>query len=168
VATKPAPAISTIGERHLLRHTLATIAYRASRVVLDPPAGYADFHAGSTTRTPRQIVAHIGDLMDWGLSHVQGGHAWHMSVPLPWADEVSRMFTAIERLDTYLATDAPLEWSANRLIQAPLADALTHVGQLVMLRRLAGAPVRGEHYGEADIVVGRVGLDQPAPRMVID
>ncbi len=147
---------------------MATIAYRASRVVLDPPGGYADFHAGPTTRTPRQIVAHIGDLMDWALSHVRGAHAWHMSTPLAWADEVSRMFAAIERLDAYLATDAPLEWPADQLIQAPMADALTHVGQLAMLRRLAGAPVRGEHYSEADIVVGRVTLDQPAPRMVID
>lgn len=147
---------------------MATVAYRASRVVLDPPAGYADFHAGSTTRTPREIVAHIGDLMDWALAHVQGAHAWRMSTPLAWADEVSRMFAAIERLDAYLASNAPLGWSADQLLQAPLADALTHVGQLAMLRRLAGAPVRGEHYSEADIVVGRVRLDQPAARMAID
>jgi hypothetical protein len=168
VATKPPPATSTVGERYLLRHALATIAYRASRVVLDPPAGYADFRAGPTTRTPRQIVAHIGDLMDWALSHVRGAHAWHMSTPLPWNDEVNRMFSAIERLDAFLASDTPLGWPPDRLIQAPIADTFTHIGQLAMLRRLAGAPVRGEHFGEADIAVGRVGLDQPRPRFEID
>lgn len=168
MATKSGSSTSTVGERHLLRHALATIAYRASRVVSDPPAAYADLRAGPTTRSPREIVAHIGDLMDWALSHVHGVHEWHMSTPLPWNDEVNRMFAAIERLDAYLATDAPLGWPVDRLMQAPIADALTHVGQLAMLRRLAGAPVRGEHYGEAEIVVGRVGADQPPPRMEID
>ena len=168
MATTSTPATSTVGERHLLRHALATVAYRASRVVLDPPAGYADLSVGPTTRTPRQIVAHIGDLMDWALSHARGAHEWHMSTPLAWNDEVTRMFGAIERLDAYLATDAPLGWPVDHLMQAPIADALTHVGQLAMLRRLAGSPVHGEHYGDADITVGRVGRDQPAPRMVID
>jgi hypothetical protein len=56
----------------------------------------------------------------------------------------------------------------EKLIQGPLADALTHVGQLAMLRGMAGVPVRPESYPRAEIVVGRVGIDQAAPRAEFD
>lgn len=161
-------AASTVGERHLLRHALATIAYRASRVVPDAPRAYPDLRLSPSTRSPREIVAHIGDLMDWALTLAVGAQAWRTATPRPWDEEVDRMFAAIERLDTYLASDAPLGSPADRLLQGPIADALTHVGQLAMLRRVAGAPVRAEHYGEADISVGRVGREQPAARIQID
>lgn len=84
---------------------------------------------------------------------------------MPWEDEVSRFFTELKRLDSYLASDAPLHAPAEKLFQGPIADALTHVGQIAMLRRMAGAPLRGENYFRAEIVVGRVGSEQ-SPRPV--
>jgi hypothetical protein len=159
---------SSAAERELLRHALATIAYRASRAVLDAPASYSTLALSPTTRTPAQIVAHMGDLMDWALSMARDAEAWRTAAPSPWDAEIDRLFSTLERFDAYLATDAPLGCPPTKLLQGPIADALTHVGQLTMLRRVSGAPVRGEHYGAADIHVGRVGRHRDPPRVAID
>src|SRR5262249_19295942 len=125
---------------------------------------FATFRSNDTSRTPAQIVAHIGDLFDWSLSIVQGHQTWHNSTPLEWDAEVDRLFAALQLFDAFLASDAPLADTPERLFQGPIADALTHVGQLALLRRLAQAPIKGENYHQADIVAGRVGADQAAPR----
>jgi hypothetical protein len=114
------------------------------------------------------VLTHIGDLLDWALALAQGRSAWHDSAPLPWGEEVVRFFAALRRLDDCLASGAPLGHPATKLFQGPIADALTHVGQISMLRRLAGAPVRGENYLRADIVAGRVGPDQTAAAREFD
>jgi len=150
--------------RQLLRHALATIAYRASKAVNGAPEIFATYTAGESSRTPAGILAHLGDLFEWALSLARGDQRWHDSTPLPWSQEVARFFGTIGKLDEYLASDEPLAASTEKLLQGPIADALTHVGQLTMLRRLAGAPIRGENYYAADIVAGRTGLDQAAPR----
>jgi hypothetical protein len=51
---------------------------------------------------------------------------------------------------------------AEALFQGPIADALTHVGQLAMQRRLTGAPTRGENFFVAVVTAGQVGEEQPA------
>lgn len=147
-----------------LRHCLATLAYRAGKALRDTPETFGDFRAGSATRTPREILAHMGDLLDWGLHLANGHHIWHDATPLPWPQEIERFFAALHKLDAHLATEATLGWSAERIFQGPIADAFTHVGQLSLLRGLAGVPVRGENYAKADIETGQVGLQQAAPR----
>jgi hypothetical protein len=154
--------------RHLLRHTLATLAYRASKAVRDAPSSFAGFRAGATTRTPVEIVAHMGDLFDWALHMARGAHTWNTSTPMSWTQEVERFFTALTALDAYLASDAPLGYPAETLFQGPVADALTHTGQLMLLRRLSGHPARGESYARADIAIGRTGFEQAAPRVEFD
>jgi len=136
-------------KRELLRHTLATVAYRAGKAVREAPSGFADFHAGEGVRTPGQILAHIGDLFDWALSIAKGKPAWRDSKALPWDKETERFFAALKSFDDFLV---------------PIADALTHVGQLAILRRLARAPVKGESYFAAEIVAGRVGAEQATPK----
>jgi hypothetical protein len=150
--------------RQLLRHSVATVAYRGGKALRGAPDHFASFHIGDKTRTPAQILAHMGDLFDWALSIAQGQQTWHDSTPLPWNAEIERFFVAVKKFDDYLASDEPLQGPAAGLLQAPLADALTHIGQIAMLRRLAGSPVKGENYFKADITVGRVGLEQPTPR----
>jgi hypothetical protein len=150
-------------KRDLLRHTLATLAYRGGKALREVPAGFSEFRVAEGTRTPGQILAHIGDLLDWVLVMAQGQHEWRDSAPLAWEDDVRRFFTALEAFDAYLASGSPLQLSAERLYQGPTADALTHVGQISLLRRLAGSPVRGENYVRAKIAAGRVGSDQQAP-----
>jgi len=155
-------------ERDLLRHTVATLAYRGGKAVRGAPAEFADFRAAEKTRTPGQILAHVGDLVDWALTLVEGKQAWHDSAPLAWDAEVARFFAALAKLDAYLASDAPVECAAEKVFQGPIADALTHVGQIAMLRRMAGWPVKGENYFAAEIVAGRVGAEQAAPRREFD
>ena len=150
--------------RSLLRHTVATVAYRGGKTLRGAPASFADFASGESSRTPAQILAHIGDLFDWALSIAQGKQTWKDSAPLSWDAEVARFFAALQRFDQFLASDAPLADTAERLFQGPIADALTHVGQLALLRRLADAPIKGENYHKAEIVAGRVGAEQSAPR----
>jgi hypothetical protein len=152
------------GRREMLRHTLATLAYRGGKAVRDAPEGFAQFNACEGARTPGEILAHVGDLLDWAVSLARGEQRWHDSAPLPWGEEVARFFRGLAEFDAYLASDAPLASSAEALFQGPVADALTHVGQIALLRRMAGGPVRGENYFRADIAAGRVGAEQPAPR----
>jgi hypothetical protein len=154
--------------RSLLRHAVATTAYRAGKTLRDAPPAFADLTLGERCRTPVQILAHIGDLFDWALWLARGQHVWHDSTPLAWDLEVTRFFDTLARFDAFLASDAPLACPAERLFQGPVADALTHVGQIATRRALAGAPVRGENYFVADIAAGRVGPEQSPPRREFD
>ncbi len=147
-------------KRDLLRHTLATLAYRTARALENAPASFADFDGAG--RRPVQILAHMGDLFDWALSMVKGSPAWHNSEPLSWPEEQQRFFAALGVFDAYLASNSALNAPIERLFQGPVADALTHTGQLAMLRRLAGAPIRGENYYVAAIAAGQVDSTQPA------
>jgi len=151
-------------KRELLRHTLATLAYRGGKAVRNAPEGFAEFQAGEGVRPPGQILAHIVDLLDWALSIAKGQQKWQDSKPLPWEQEVERFFAALKTFDDFLASSEPVHASFEKLFQGPVADALTHVGQINILRRLARAPVKGENYYAAAIAAGRVTADQAAPK----
>jgi len=155
-------------KRELLRHTVATLAYRGGKAVSNAPPDFKDFRVAGDARTPGEILAHIGDLLDWALSIAVGKQTWHNSTPLTWEDETARFFAALEAFDSYLASDQPLESPVEKLFQGPIADALTHVGQIAMLRRIAGGPIKGENYYRAEIESGRVGADQSARRIEFD
>jgi hypothetical protein len=154
--------------REMLRHTVATLAYRGGKAVANVPEDFAAFRAAETSRTPGEILAHIGDLLDWALRVAKGEYDYKECSPRSWEEDVARFFGALKEFDSYLASDAPLGCPAEKIFQGPIADALTHVGQIAMLRRMAGAPVRGENYFKAEIVVGRVGKDQAAKRIEFD
>lgn len=161
-------SVSADPTRALLRHTLATLAYRGGKAIRNAPTEFASFRCGETSRTPAQILAHIGDVMDWGLSIARGQQAWHDSKPLPWNQEIERFFASMKSFDDYLASGQPLHASPEQLFQGPIADALTHVGQIALLRRMAGTPIRGENYYVASISAGRVGPEQAQPRREFD
>lgn len=150
--------------RAMLRHAIATLAYRGGAVLREAPGAFGDLRIGAGTRTPREILSHIGDLLEWIVSLARGPGSWPDTVVGEWEQELARFHGGLRRLDDFLASPEPLAAPPERLFQGPLADALTHVGQLGLLRRLAQAPVRGENYFVADIQVGRVGPDQATPR----
>ncbi|HYA96983.1 MAG TPA: hypothetical protein VEH49_02730 [Methylomirabilota bacterium] len=155
---------SSDAARALLRHTLATVAYRGGKTLRGAPDSFASFCPGEKARTPAQILAHLGDLYDWALSIARGQQTWRDSTPLPWNEEVARFFASLKAFDDYLASGAPLHAPADKLFQGAIADSLTHIGQIAILRRIAGCPIRGENYFKAEIVPGRVGAEQSAPR----
>jgi hypothetical protein len=151
-------------KRELLRHALATVAYRGAKALRDAPASFSEFQPGKGVRSPGRILAHMGDLMDWALSIAIGKREWRDSQPLPWEKEVERFFSALRKLDEYLASTEPTHAPLEKMLQGPIADALTHVGQMIMLRRLAGEPSKSESYYEAEITLGRVGAEQTNPK----
>lgn len=151
-----------------LRHLAATLAYRASKVLRDAPPGFASMTPAPHTRRPVEIVAHMGDLMDWALTLARGDYVWTPAGSDDWDTEVSRFFSSLAVLDTQLAAGELRAGAGEKLVQGPLADALTHVGQLAMLRGMAGAAIRPESYAKAEIVVGRVGLEQAPSRREFD
>ena len=142
----------TYVKREVLRHLVATVAYRSGIAISDAPEGFAAFRINEETRTPGELLAHIGDLLEGSLYLVKGELVYLTSSALPWSDGISRLFSAAKQLDSYLASDAPLACPVEKLIQGPVGDALTHVGQIVLLRRLAGSPVRAESYFTAEII----------------
>lgn len=147
--------------RAFLRHTLAVIAYRAAKVERDAPPGFGTFRLGKAARTPVEIVAHMGDLFDWALTMARGKSDWIQTKPGSWRNEVARFHASLLALDRYLASDEPLGAGAEELFQGPISDALTHIGQVAILRRQDDSPVRSEIYAKADIAPGRVGAEQP-------
>ncbi len=151
------------GKLELLRHTVATLAYRGAKAMRGTPAEFAEYKSAPDSRTPAEILAHMGDLFDWALGMCDGRQVWHDSPPLAWDEGVARFFLALDAFDRRLSSGAALAIPAEKLFQAPIADALTHVGQIAMLRRMAGCKMRGENYFVAKIEIGRVGLAQAAP-----
>jgi len=147
-------------DREFLRHTVATLAYRAGKALRGAPPTLASFRPGSSSRSASEILAHMGDLFDWALSMAEGKQRWNNSPPLPWDEECARFFDALKAFDDLLASDLPVQHDLARLFQGPVADALTHTGQIAQLRRLHGSPIKGENYNRADIAAGRVGFDQ--------
>lgn len=155
-------------KRQFLRHTVATLAYRGGKALRNAPAAVGVFRVGGATRTPVEILAHIGDLLDWALSLARGQRVWRDSTPGSWESEAARFFQGLRRFDELLSSDESLLCPAEKLFQGPVADALTHVGQIAMLRRIAGTPVRGENYFKAEIVAGCVGEEQATARVEFD
>ena len=148
-------------DRELLRHTLAALAYRAARALEDAPESFAGFDGAG--RTPAQILAHMGDLFDWALSMAEGNQRWHNSEPRAWDAEKQRFFGALGAFDAYLTSGERIHAPIERLLQGPVTDALTHVGQLAMMRRLAGCSIGGENYYVAEIAPGQISAELPAP-----
>jgi hypothetical protein len=154
--------------REMFRHIIASLAYRATKTLRDVPNNFANFRIDAKSRTPVEILAHMVDLFDWSLSIVKGEELWHDSHPQDWNREIERFCDSLQKFDTYLASNAPIACSLDNLFQGPIADAFTHVGQLATIRRFSGAPVRGENYFIADIIIGKVGLEQSKPRREFD
>ncbi|MDA0328599.1 MAG: hypothetical protein O2958_06290 [Gemmatimonadetes bacterium] len=155
-------------ERTMLRHTLATIAYRGGKALRDAPEGFGATTAGGGSRTAVQILAHMGDLFAWGLALADGEYRWSETKSDDWDAQVERFFAGLAAVDARLASPEPLGRPETKLLQGPFADALTHVGQIAMLRRVAGAPVRGENYFKATIEIGQVGSGQAPPNYEFD
>jgi hypothetical protein len=153
--------------RAAVRHLAATLAYRAAKVLEAPPEGFATRAFGDATRRPVAIVAHLADLMAWAVTLARGEYTWKADGSDDWTREVDRFFAGLQALDQELA-NAGFAASLDKLIQGPLADSLTHVGQLAMLRGMSGSPVRPESYARADILIGRVGPAQTSPRREFD
>jgi hypothetical protein len=149
--------------REFLRHTVATLAYRGGKAVRGAPTSFSGYRAGPTSRTAGEILAHIGDLLDWALHLAHGEYVYHETPPDSWDADVRRFHDGLTALDLYLASRAPLGCATEEIFQGPIADAVTHVGQIALLRRLAGSPVKGENYFKAKIAMGIVGSEQPAP-----
>lgn len=155
--------MSSDPQRQLIRHLLATLAYRTAKALRGTPEGFADYQAPGGVKTPVRVLAHMGDLMEWALRMAQGNREWCEVSPLPLDQESQRFFGSLQAMDDFLASDAALQ-SVERLVQGPIVDAITHAGQLAMLRRQAGAPIRAEAYFISEIAVGRVGADQAPPK----
>lgn len=141
-------------KRELLRHAVAAVAFRGRIAVRDAPPGFADFRVTAETRSPVEILAHIGDLLEGSRYLLRGDYIELVSRPLPWDSEIGRFVDSVRELDLFLQSDAPLAHAPEKMIQGPVGDAFTHVGQIVILRRVAGAPIQQEPYFTAEIVAG--------------
>ncbi len=160
--------MSNADPRHLLRHTVATLAYRAAKVLREFPLDVAEARVSPSTRTPLEVLSHLGDLLQWAEGLARGENRWQPAPVLDWAEATERFFRGLSALDSALAEASPKSFPAEHIFQGPIADALTHVGQLAMLRGMLGSTLRPESYARAEILVGRVGRDQATPRAEFD
>jgi hypothetical protein len=150
--------------RKLLRHFLAALAYRTQKALRDAPADFESFRAGEGVRTPAELVRHMTSVLGYSRTFFVGGRYWPEALPTLEA-EINRFHEMLQDLARLLETDAPLseDMSSERLLHGPFSDAMTHAGQLAMLRRLAGAPVPPENFIVAAIQADRLGPDQAEP-----
>jgi hypothetical protein len=152
-------------ERRLLQHFLAAMAYRAQKALRDAPASFPGFSAGRQTRSPVEILRHMTSVLGYARTQLVGGSYPRQPEPLPtFAAEIDQFHRELEALSRELDAGTPLrDVSEQQLLQGPLADVMTHIGQLALLRRLAGAPVPPENFLFADVRADRLGADQPRP-----
>jgi hypothetical protein len=161
---EPQPGPMSDDARRLLRHTVATLAYRAEKALRDVPDGFPELRLSAASRTPLETVAHMGDLMVWAERLARGTYRWEPVPATTWSEAVDRFFTTLAAFDAALAAAAGATYTAEVIFQGPVADALTHVGQLAMMRGTMAAPIRPEAYARATITIGRVGREQSAER----
>jgi hypothetical protein len=150
-------------KRSLLRHFLAALAYRTQKALRGAPVSFARFDAGQRVRTPQDVLRHMTSDLGYARTFFDGG-----SHQAPMADtmeeEIGRFHAMLEDLARHLDAGTPLrEISVEQLLQGPLADAMTHAGQLALLRRLAGTPIAPENFTYAAIDPERLGPDQAPP-----
>ena len=155
-------------EIRLLRHTLATLAYRGGKVLREFPVEAAERRFAPALRTPRELVSHLADLMEWARSLTEGESRWQAGDSPDWQSACARFFAGLAALDHALAQADPRSRPPGQIFQGPIADALTHVGQLALLRGAFGAPVKPESFARAEIEVGRVGREQAPARFEFD
>ena len=150
-------------ERVLLRHFLAALAYRTQKALRDAPTDFGDFTAGGACRTPSELVRHMTSVLGYARTFFIGGR--YRPDPVPdFASEIRRFHTMIADVAGHLERgDALHGTTPARLLQGPFADAMTHAGQLALLRRLAGSPVPPENFIVANIDSANLGSDQPLP-----
>lgn len=150
-------------DRQLLRHFVATLAYRTQKALRDAPAEFASFRVAPGTRTPHELVRHMSGVLNYALGLTTAPRALLEGLPT-FAEEILRFHALLEALAVRLSEDVELSIElAQRLLQGPLADAMTHVGQLTMLRRLAGSPVPPENFFLAAVSAENIGPEQPLP-----
>ena len=156
--------------RPMLRHAVATLAYRAAKVLRSYPEASVETRLAPSARSPLELLAHLADLMHWADGLARGEDRWQPVSEGGWAAHRERFFRNLAALDAALAAPPAGAQPAppEKIFQGPVADALTHVGQLALLRGLAGAPVRPESYARAEIQAGQIGAEQPAPRAEFD
>ncbi|NNF00598.1 MAG: hypothetical protein HKN25_16385 [Pyrinomonadaceae bacterium] len=155
-------------KREILRHIIATVAYRAKKPLTDAPVGFGEFKIGDKTKSPVEILSHMCDLFEWSLSQAKGTEFSRGSNLLTWDQEIERFYRALSDFDEFIAGKESLHAPLENLIQGPVADSLTHVGQIAMMRRLANSPIRGENFFKADIRIGRVSKEQSPPTLEFD
>jgi len=156
------PIAVTDADRQLLQHALAAIAYRVQKAVTGAPESFADFRAGAGVRTPHQLLRHMSDVLGYARMTFSGGR-WRAHTLPTFEDEVKRLHEQLKLLGQAIAIEEFTEFSPDQLLQGPIADTMTHVGQLAMLRRLSGSPIPPENFIVADIETDNVGADQASP-----
>jgi hypothetical protein len=151
-------------KRSLLRHFLAALAYRTQKALRGAPAEFGSFRAAEGVRTPAELIRHMTSVLGYARTFFIGGQ--YRPEPLPSLNEETiRFHNMLEDLARHIAAGTPLleGMSEERLLQGPFSDAMTHAGQLAMLRRLAGVPVPPENFIVADIEPERLGIEQAEP-----
>jgi hypothetical protein len=150
-------------KRAMLRHFLAAIAYRSQKALRGAPASFAAFRAAPQVRTPHELVGHMNSVLGYARTFFVGGEYRPALLP-DFEAEVLRFHSTLADLSRHLEEGTPLRGtSPEQLLQGPCSDAMTHAGQLAMLRRLAGSPVPPENFIVAKIHAANVGPDQPDP-----
>ena len=152
----------TLDKRNMLRHFIATLAYRGTKSIKNAPGHYSDFYAGKGVRTPREILAHISGVLTYAYSFFEHTDTTHLKTE-SWEKELERFYDILGKIDRSLSGKMLTDVTAEQLLQGPLSDAMTHVGQLALLRRLADDPVPAENFICASIKIGQTGPEQPEP-----
>ncbi len=161
-------AMKDSAKNELVRHLLATLVYRTTKIIHDAPDGFSAVSIGNKVRSPEKVLGHINSLIQ--LSN----RFWSPDKPVSmatrrkesdkrgWKLEVELFYEMAALFDeTLIQYPSPRKYSPEKILQGPFMDAFTHVGQLALLRRMVGSPIKGESYWMADVKAGQVGPDQP-------
>lgn len=146
-------------DTQLIRHFLATLSYRANKIISNIPENYPELIIGNGVRTPKEILHHILEVLLFAKFYLLNENRKDTPL-LEWNEEVKRFNNILNELDKILEEKDVESSTLKKLLQGPLSDAMTHIGQLALLRRLAGSPISGENFMKADINTGKTNMIQ--------
>ena len=151
-------------KRKLLNHFLAALAYRTQKALREAPEDFGSFRVVEGVRTPAELVRHMASVLGYARTFFVGGH-YRPEALASFNEEIERFHEMLGLLAQHLRNGDALRegMTEERLLQGPFSDAMTHAGQLALLRRFAGAPVPPENFIVAEIKEERLGPDQPKP-----
>ena len=148
-------------KNELLRHTLSTIAYRFQKSVSSANEDFGNFRAAEDSRTAVEIINHIFDIINKTKVFIKDDR-FDKSLPiqLDFKSEIDRFHNTLQELDFLLSeTELEIDYS-KKLIQGPLSDVLSHIGQIALMSGLDGNKIKGENFSSAKIITGNTSSNQ--------
>ncbi len=135
---------------HFIQHFLKVLSYRFEKAIHNAAESYPKHASGHGIRTPLELLGHMNGVLEFAISSLKNQP--RRNIPeQSWQEQITLYYEKLKELNQLMQENSFDTDTLERILQGPLADAMTHIGQLAMMRRLANSAIAGENYFAADM-----------------